>query len=85
MSTRVHQNSASATAPCPLSAPPSPDPLLAACLDGGARLVVGLAPDHRTPAGRAALAAALPATLLFGYGFGGLDALLALLRTWYII
>ncbi len=74
-----------ATAPCPLAAVPSPELRLACCLYGGALLVVGLATVHRTTAGRAALAAALPATLLFGYGFGGLDALLALLRTWYII
>ena len=74
-----------ATAPCPLAAVPSPELRLACCLYGGALLVVGLATVHRTTAGRAALAAVLPATLLFGYGFDGLDALLTLLRTWYII
>jgi hypothetical protein len=74
-----------ATAPCPLAAIPVPELRLACCLYGAALLVVGLSAIHETTTGRAVLAGALPATLLFGYGFGGVDALLALLRAWYII
>lgn len=74
-----------ATAPCPLAAVPSPELALLGCLYGSALLVVGLVTVHRTTTGRAVLAAALPGSLLFGYGFGGIDALTALLRAWYII
>jgi hypothetical protein len=74
-----------ATAPCPLAAAPIPELTVASCLYGGALLVAGLVTVHRTTAGRALLAAALPGTLLVGYGFGGVDALTSLLRAWYII
>jgi hypothetical protein len=74
-----------ATAPCPLAAVPVPEIRVVTCLYAAALLVVGLSTVHRTTTGRAALAAALPATLLFGYGFGGLDAFVTLLREWYII
>ncbi|SEA11695.1 hypothetical protein SAMN04488065_1925 [Haloplanus vescus] len=74
-----------ATAPCPLAAVPVPKIRVAACLYGAALLVVGLATVHRTTTGRATLAGALPAALLFGYGFRGFDALATLLRAWYII
>lgn len=74
-----------ATAPCPLAALPVTGLRVACCLYGGALLVIGLGAVHDTTRGRAALAGALPATALFGYGFGGVDALTALLRAWYII
>jgi hypothetical protein len=74
-----------ATAPCPLAAVPIPGFRAACCLYGVALLVVGLAVVHDTSTGRTALAGALPAALLFGYGFGGFGALLALLRGWYVI
>jgi len=74
-----------ATAPGPLAAVPVPELRVVCCLYGAGLLVVGLATIHRTTTGRAALAAALPVVLLFGYGFGGVDALFALLRAWYII
>ena len=74
-----------ATAPCPLAAAPVPGIRAACCLYGAALLVVGLAVVHDTSTGRATIAGALPAALLFGYGFGGFDALHALLRAWYII
>jgi len=74
-----------ATAPCPLAAVPVPELRVVCCLYGAALLVVGLSTVHRTTTGRAVLAAALPAGLLFGYGFGGVDALFVLLRAWYII
>jgi len=74
-----------ATAPCPLAAIPVPELRLVCCLYGTALLVVGLSTVHGTTTGRAILTGALPAVLLFGYGFGGIDALLSLLRAWYII
>ena len=74
-----------ATAPCPLAAVPMPTVRLVACLYGVALLIVGLGTVHRTTTERAALAAAVPAALLFGYGFRGFDALLTLLRAWYIV
>jgi len=74
-----------ATAPCPLAAAPVPELTAACCLYGAALLVVGLAVVHDTATGRATLASALPGALLFGYGFGGFDALHTLLRAWYII
>jgi hypothetical protein len=74
-----------ATAPCPLAAVPVPELRVACCLYAAALLVVGLVTVHRTTAGRAVLAAALPTTLLFGYGFGGVGAFVALLRAWYIV
>lgn len=74
-----------ATAPCPLAAAPVPELTAACCLYGAALLVVGLAVVHDTATGRATLAGALPAAILFGSGFGGFDALHTLLRAWYII
>lgn len=74
-----------ATAPCPLAAVPVPELRVACCLYGAGLLVVGLVTVHRTTGGRAALAAALPGAFLFGYGFGGFEALATLLRAWYVI
>jgi hypothetical protein len=79
------QTLAYATAPCPLAAVPVPELRAVCCLYGAALLVVGLRVVHDTTTGRAALAAALPSALLFGYGFGGFDALGVLLRAWYIV
>ena len=74
-----------ATAPCPLAAVPVPELRVAACLYGAGLLVIGLATVHDTTGWRAAVTGAGPATLLFGYGFGGVDTLIGLLRAWYII
>jgi hypothetical protein len=74
-----------ATAPAPLAAVPHDGLRVVCCLYGAALLVVGLAEVHDTTGGRAAVAGSLPAALLFGSGFGGFDALLALLRAWYIV
>lgn len=63
-----------ATAPCLLTAVPWPPLRVACCLYGAALLVVGTAVRHRTSYPRAAVAAALPAALVFGYGFGGFAA-----------
>ena len=74
-----------ATAPCPLAAVPVTELRVACCLYGAGLLVIGLATVHGTTGLRAALAGAVPGGLLFGAGFDGFDALIALLRAWYII
>lgn len=63
-----------ATAPCVVAAVPWPPLRAACCLYGAGLLVVGTVVRHETTYPRAALAAALPAVLVFGYGFGGLAA-----------
>jgi hypothetical protein len=45
---------------------------------GALLLVVGLVVVHRISAGRAVLAAAVPAALVFGYGFDGFGAVVSL-------
>ena len=74
-----------ASAPCVLAGVPSPTVRVAATAYGAALLVVGLGTVHRTVRGRAALAAAVPAAIVFGYGFRGFSALGTLLARWYII
>lgn len=68
-----------ASAPCALAGPPIPSLRTACALYGAALLILGLREVHGTSTLRAAAAGALPATLLFGVGFRGLDALTALL------
>jgi hypothetical protein len=67
-----------AAAPCALAGPPVPALRLACAAYGAVLLVVGVAVVHRTSPARALLAGALPAALLFGYGFGGVEAAAAL-------
>lgn len=67
-----------AAAPCALAGAPVA-PLRAVCAAYGAvLLVVGVSEIHDTSLARAAVAAALPALVLFGYAFGGVDALATL-------
>ncbi len=68
-----------ATAPCALAGLPSPALRAACALYGAALLAVGLSEVHRMSVPRAALLGAVPATLVFGAGFGGSAALSALL------
>lgn len=63
-----------ATAPCLLVAVPWRPLQVAACCYGAGLLVLGTAVRHETSFVRAALAAALPASLVFGYAFGGFAA-----------
>ncbi|MFB6091940.1 MAG: YIP1 family protein [Haloquadratum sp.] len=69
-----------ATAPCVVAGVPSPVLRLGCTLYGTVLLIVGLREVHGTTAVRAGLAAAVPATLLFGTAFGGVDAAKAVLR-----
>ena len=74
-----------AAAPCALAGAPVPV-LRAACAGYGAVLLaVGIGEVHDVSLGRAALVSALPAALVFGYGFRGFDAVATLLSRWYII
>lgn len=63
-----------ATAPCLLAGVPWAPLRVACCLYGTALLVVGTMVRHDVSLPRALVAAALPATLVFGLGFGGFAA-----------
>ncbi len=67
-----------AAAPCVLAGVPSAALRLACACYGAALLAVGVSEVHRTSLVRALAATALPAVLLFGYGFGGVAAAAAL-------
>ncbi|SEO73208.1 hypothetical protein SAMN04487948_104425 [Halogranum amylolyticum] len=75
------QTVAYAAAPCVLAGYPSPTLRLLCAAYGAVLLVVGLSVVHRTTLLRATVAGAVPATVLFGYGFGGVAAATTLLRT----
>lgn len=64
-----------AAAPCALAGVPEPTVRALCGLYGAALLVVGLATVHDTDPWRAAVAGAVPAVLVFGYGFRGVTAL----------
>lgn len=74
-----------ASAPCVFAGVPSPGVRVAATAYAAVLLVVGLRTVHRMDSRRAALAAAVPAAIVFGYGFRGFAALETLLVRWYII
>lgn len=60
-----------AAAPCALAGIPSPTVRTAAAGYGAVLLIVGLAEVHEISLPKAAVLGALPATLVFGYGFRG--------------
>lgn len=72
------QTLAYAAAPCALAGPPVPALRVACAVYATVLLVIGLATVHRTTYARAALAALPGAVIAFGYGFGGVAALRAL-------
>jgi hypothetical protein len=63
-----------ALAPCVLVAVPDVRVQAVAALWGAALLVVGTATVHDVPVSTALPVAAVPALLVFGYGFGGVEA-----------
>ena len=69
-----------AAAPCVIAGVPVPAVRAGCTLYASALLVVGLREVHGTTAVRAVVAGAIPATLLFGTAFGGVDAGMALAR-----
>ena len=74
-----------ATAPCVLAGLPIPAVRVAAAVYGAFLLVTGLAVVHGLSTTRAGLAGAVPAALVFGYGFRGFAALAEQLAAWYLI
>ncbi|MFB6068807.1 MAG: YIP1 family protein [Halobacterium sp.] len=74
-----------AAAPCVAAGLPVPELRVGCCLYGAVLLGIGVREVHGTSTRRAVAATTIPAALLFGYGFGGFDAVLFLLRDWYII
>lgn len=74
-----------ATAPCVLAGVPSPKLRALAVLWGFALLATGVSEVHRLRFEPAAAISAIPAALVFGYGFRGFAALETVLRQWYII
>jgi hypothetical protein len=79
------QTVAYATAPCALAGLPVPTLRAGCTLYGAFLLVVGLAEVHDTSLVRAAVAAVVPASLVFGYAFGGFGAIVAVARAWALI
>ena len=69
-----------AAAPCVAAGVPIPAVRAGCALYASALLVVGLREVHGTTTTRAAIAGAIPAILLFGTVFGGIDAGMALAR-----
>jgi hypothetical protein len=67
-----------AAAPCVLAGVPYPMVRLACALYGTVLLLTGLVVVHDASPGRAVLAGLVPAALVFGYGFRGFAALVAL-------
>ena len=74
-----------ATAPCALAGLPLPAVRVVVAAWGAWLLAVGVREVHGVPPGRAAALSAVPSALVFGYGFRGFDALLALLARWYVV
>ncbi|MFB6173109.1 MAG: YIP1 family protein [Halobacteriales archaeon] len=74
-----------ASAPCALAGPAVPELRLACTAYGAALFGIGLAEVHGLGRRRAAVAGLVPASLVFGYGFRGFDALATLLARWYVI
>jgi hypothetical protein len=79
------QTIAYATAPCLFAGVPIPELRGVCALYGAFLLVVGLAEVHGTTLARAAVAGAVPASLVFGYAFGGFGAIVAVARAWALI
>jgi hypothetical protein len=67
-----------AAAPCAMAGVPVPTVRVLCGLYGIALLVIGLTTVHDTDPWRAAIAGAVPAILIFGYGFRGVAAFAAL-------
>lgn len=71
-----------ATAPCVFVGIPSPLVVVLATGYGAVLLAIGIAEIHELSLARAAALSAIPATIVFGIGYGGFEALETLLRTW---
>lgn len=74
-----------ASAPCVLSGVPVPEVRALVGIYATVLLAIGLSTVHRTSFERGLLAGAIPAAILYGYGFRAFDAIGTLLARWYII
>ena len=74
-----------AVAPCVFAGVPVPEVRAACAIYGTVLLVIGIAVVHRTSVLWAAVVSAIPAAIVFGYGFRGFAAIETVLRNWYII
>jgi hypothetical protein len=74
-----------ATAPCVLAGVPIPGVRAVVAVWGAVLLVLGISEVHGPWFEPAAVLSALPAAIVFGYGFRGFGAIATLLRRWYVI
>lgn len=74
-----------ATAPAVFAGVPVPEVRALVAIYGAVLLTLGMAIRHRVSFSRAALLAAIPNAIVFGYAFRGFAAIRALLEQWYII
>ncbi|MFB6299866.1 MAG: YIP1 family protein [Halobacteriales archaeon] len=74
-----------AAAPCVFAGIPAPWLRIGCTAYGTVLLFIGLRERHGITFTRAGLVGALPAAIVFGYGFRGFDAIASLLARWYII
>lgn len=74
-----------ATAPCVLAGVPSPELRAAATAYGALLYVLAVSEVHGPWFEPAAVLSAVPAAVVFGYGFRGFDAVATLLARWYVI
>lgn len=74
-----------ATAPCIVAGVPVPEVRAMAAIWGAVLLVLGVSEVHGPWFEHAAALSAVPAAIVFGYGFRGFDAIGTLLARWYII
>jgi len=79
------QTIAYSAAPCVAAGVPIPELRVLCGAYGAALLAIGIRTVHGTTGKRAALVAAVPAAVVFGYGFRAFAAAETLLRQWYII
>lgn len=74
-----------ASAPCVVAGVPVPEVRAVVATWGALLLVLGVSEVHGPWFEPAAVLSAIPASLVFGYGFRGFDAIATLLARWYVI
>jgi hypothetical protein len=74
-----------ATAPCLFAGIPVPEVRAAVAVYGALLYVLGVGEVHGTRLEPAAVLSAVPAAIVFGYGFRGFEAIATLLARWYVI
>ncbi|KAB1188210.1 MULTISPECIES: YIP1 family protein [Haloferax] len=70
-----------AAAPCALASIPIPGLRALCAVYGAILLAIGISEVHQTSLAKAALASAVPAGVVFGYAFGGFEAVSSLAAT----